>query len=102
MLKPDRTSRPDLSPAAERMIRKVQTRQIQMERAKRQNNSFWNSVAMLGTIGWSVALPTLIGVAAGVWIDHRWPSRFSWALMLLMAGLVFGCTSVWLRIRKDQ
>ena len=31
-------------------------------------------------------LPTLIGVALGVWIDHRWPSRFSWAVTLLIAG----------------
>lgn len=101
MSKRSPTTRPELPPAAERMIRRVQERQAQMARAKDQRNSFWNAISILGVVGWSVALPTLIGIALGVWIDRRWPSRFSWALMLLIAGLLFGCFTAWQRIRKD-
>ena len=38
-------------------------------------------------IGWSVAVPTLIGVAIGWWIDRQYPSRYSCTLMCLVIGL---------------
>jgi ATP synthase protein I len=50
---------------------------------------------MLGVIGWSVAIPTLIGLALGIWIDTNWPGPFSWTLMLLLGGLALGCLSAW-------
>jgi len=93
---------PKLSPPAERMIREVGSKQQRMVRARGRKNGAWSSIAILGVVGWSVSIPTLIGVAAGVWIDHRWPSRFSWTLMLLVGGLVLGCVSAWLRVKGDQ
>jgi ATP synthase protein I len=54
---------------------------------------YW--VGMFGLIGWSVALPTVLGIALGLYIDGRWESRFSWTLMLLFAGLVVGCLTAW-------
>jgi len=95
-------SPPKLPPSAERMIRQVESRQASALRARSQKNDLWGSLAILGLVGWSVAVPTLVGVALGAWIDHRWPSRFSWTLMLLIGGLVLGCTNAWLRIRRDQ
>ena len=93
---------PKLSPGAERMIRQVGAQQDRMVRARKRKNGSWTSIAILGVVGWSVALPTLAGVAIGIWIDQRWPSRFSWTLMLLIGGLVFGCVSAWLRVKGDQ
>jgi len=94
----DKLSRP-----AENLMRQVGVREARMIRRQKEGlPSFWRSVAMVGAIGWSVALPTLIGVAAGTWIDHTWPSRFSWTLMLLFAGLVLGCMDAWNRINREQ
>lgn len=90
-----------LPPGAERMIRKVGAEQDRMVRARQHTNWNWTSIAILG-VGWSVAVPTLVGVAIGVWIDHRWPSRFSWTLMLLFGGLALGCLSAWSRVKGDQ
>lgn len=95
-------SPPKLPPSAERMIRRVESKQASTLRARSKRGDLWGSLAILGLVGWSVAVPTLVGVALGAWIDHRWPSRFSWTLMLLIGGLVLGCTNAWLRIRKDQ
>jgi len=89
-----------LSPSAERMIRVVASHQQRSARARKQWS--WNSISILGVVGWSVAVPTLIGVAAGMWIDHHWPSRFSWSLMLLVGGLFVGCLHAWLRVKGDQ
>ena len=95
---PEKLSRP-----VENLMRQVGLRQARMIRRRKEGPpSFWRSVAMVGAIGWSVALPTLIGIAAGTWIDHRWPSRVSWTLMLLFAGLVVGCADAWNRIDRAQ
>jgi ATP synthase protein I len=42
------------------------------------------------------------GVALGAWIDRRWPSRFSWTLMLLVGGLLLGCVNAWMRIEHER
>jgi ATP synthase protein I len=102
MSDPRAPSAPKLSPSGERIIREVESKRERILRGRSQQGDFWGSVAILGLIGWSVAIPTLIGAGLGAWIDHRWPSRFSWTLMLLVSGLLLGCVNAWLRIRRDQ
>jgi ATP synthase protein I len=55
----------------------------------------WFGLGMMGLIGWSVAVPTLLGAALGLWLDARHPGQHSWALALLMAGLSLGCINAW-------
>lgn len=93
---------PKLPPSAERMIREIGARQERAARGKAQRKTIWTSIAILGVVGWSVTVPTVLGVTAGVWIDRRWPSRISWTLTLLLAGLVLGCASAWLRIERER
>ena len=95
-------SEPKLPPSAERMIREVGARQQQIARGRAQKRNIWSSIAILGVVGWSVTMPTVLGVVLGVWIDRRWPNRFSWALTLLMLGLAVGCANAWSRIKRDQ
>lgn len=64
--------------------------------------SIWLGFGAFGVIGWSVALPTLIGVALGVWLDRRHPGRHSWTLALLIAGLVIGCWIAWNWVAKEN
>ena len=33
----------------------------------------WFGLGMMGLIGWSVAIPTLLGAALGIWLDQRYP-----------------------------
>jgi len=37
-------------------------------------------------IGWSVAIPTLLGAALGLWLDQHYPGKHAWTLALLVAG----------------
>ena len=57
---------------------------------------------MFGLIGWSVAVPTVAGIALGIWIDNAWPSRYSWTLMLLVLGVVLGCLNAWHWIERES
>jgi ATP synthase protein I len=91
-----------LPPSAQRMIRQVSERQAQVERGRKNKQAIWRSVAVFGTVGWSVAIPTMLGVALGIWLDVHWPAPFSWTLTLLIVGLAIGCVNAWLRIKKEQ
>ena len=55
----------------------------------------WFGLGMMGLIGWSVVVPTLVGAALGIWIDGHYPGRHPWTLALLMAGLALGCFNAW-------
>jgi ATP synthase protein I len=62
---------------------------------RRATKSIWFGLGMSGLIGWSVTVPTLIGTAIGIWVDRHYPTTYSWTLMLLLMGLVFGCANAW-------
>jgi len=55
----------------------------------------WFGLGMMGLIGWSVVVPTLLGAALGLWLDKRHPGGHSWTLALMAAGLAIGCMNAW-------
>ena len=59
------------------------------------NPSVWFGLGTMGLVGWSVAVPTLLGAALGVWLDQRQAGIHSWTLALLVAGLCLGCLNAW-------
>jgi ATP synthase protein I len=72
--------------------RQVGDQAVRKLRAKRQGNkSVWFGLGMSGLIGWTITVPTVIGIAIGVWIDNHYNSQYSWTLMLLVMGLCVGC-----------
>ena len=74
----------------------VGTKEARKIRARSERNkSIWFGLGMFGIVGWSVAVPTLLGTALGIWIDKHYPSQFSWTLMLLFAGVLLGSINAW-------
>lgn len=62
----------------------------------------WFGLGMMGLIGWSVAIPTLLGPALGIWLDSHYPEGRSYTLALLIAGLCLGCLNAWHWVDKEQ
>jgi ATP synthase protein I len=62
----------------------------------------WFGLGMMGLIGWSVAIPTLLGAALGIWLDSHYPGRHAWTLALLVAGLAIGCLNAWRWVAKED
>ncbi len=62
----------------------------------------WFGLGTMGLIGWSVVVPTLLGAALGVWLDHHYPGKHAWTLALLVAGLVIGCFNAWRWVVKEH
>ena len=62
----------------------------------------WFGLGMMGLIGWSVVIPTLLGAALGIWLDNRHPGNHSWTLTLLVIGLAIGCLNAWHWVDKED
>jgi ATP synthase protein I len=63
--------------------------------------SIGQNLAMIGVLGWTIVIPTLLGVFAGRWLDREFGTRIFWTLGLLTAGLALGCALAWRRIHRE-
>ncbi|MGK7345194.1 MAG: AtpZ/AtpI family protein [Candidatus Nitrospinota bacterium M3_3B_026] len=85
---------------SEKLARKVERR---LKARGERDRSVWFGLGMFGLVGWSVAIPTLIGVAAGLWLDKNWPSgKVSWTLTLLVIGVAVGCWNAWYWVKQES
>src|ERR1700760_114615 len=64
-------------------------------RARSSNRPVWLGLGMFGLVGWSIAIPTLIGVALGRWLDRGAQAGHGRTMALLVAGLCVGCAIAW-------
>jgi ATP synthase protein I len=62
----------------------------------------WFGLGVMGLIGWSVTIPTLLGAAFGLWLEHHHPGTHSWTLALLVGGLSIGCLNAWHWVVKED
>lgn len=86
----------------EEMVREVERKSARRARAKREGrHGLGYGLGLFGLIGWSVSVPTVLGIATGVWIDRRFASPYSWTLMLLFVGVVVGCFNAWFWLRRE-
>jgi ATP synthase protein I len=70
------------------------------EHVRDGDSSFWQSVGMMGTIGWSVAVPTVLGVLLGRWVDGYLDSAHVFLVFFMLAGLITGCVTAWRMIAE--
>jgi ATP synthase protein I len=88
--------------------RSALSRQIGSKAARKQKAlrnptpGVWYGLGMMGLIGWSIAIPTLLGAALGMWLDKQNFSNRSWTLALLVTGLTIGCLNAWLWVSKEH
>ena len=86
-----------------KLSREVESQEGRKLRARRKGkHSIWSGIGMFGLVGWSVAVPTLLGAALGVWLDGHYPQRFSWTLTLLITGITIGCLNAWFWVDKES
>ncbi len=77
-------------------------------KARKSTAGVWFGLGLMGMVGWSVVVPTLLGTALGVWLDKHHPGAHPWTLALMVVGLAIGCVSApyWVaqqdRAMRDQ
>lgn len=88
------------TPGPNDLSHRVRDRAARKVRARKQkHHSAWFGLGMFGLVGWSVAVPAVVGAAIGLWLDDRWPSEVSWTLTFLVIGVAGGCgiAAYWVR-----
>jgi len=87
----------------ERVTREVGEKAERKLKARgREDRGVWFGLGMFGLVGWSVAIPTLVGAAIGWWLDSKLDDRVSWTLTLLLIGVVLGCVNAWYWVKRQS
>ncbi len=99
----DEEREPESSAREPSLAETIGSKAAQKMRGKDQaRRTVWSGLGMMGTIGWSVAIPTLLGAFLGRWLDKSHPGGRSWTLALLAAGLVLGCANAWRWVSREN
>lgn len=89
--------------APPKLSEEVGVREARKARARRtKDRTLHVGIGMFGIVGWSVAVPTVIGAALGMCFDRLWPGPFSWTLALLLAGVTVGCFAAWYWVSMER
>jgi ATP synthase protein I len=91
---------PDKSATFPERISAAARRKINAQRLPDQG--VWFGLGMIGLIGWSVVVPTLIGAALGIWLDDHHAGRHAWTLALMFGGLSLGCLNAWRWVEQED
>lgn len=76
--------------------------QLKMRARKEAQRSIWMNVSLFGLVGWSVAIPALLGAWLGHWLDGKMNDQISWTLTCLFTGLILGCFNAGYWIKKEH
>jgi len=90
---------PDNGAFANRVDRQAKRR---IKAKRNTEKGVWFGLGMMGLVGWSIVVPTILGAALGQWIDSETSDNHSWTLMLLIAGLTLGCWNAWRWVSKEH
>ena len=75
-------------------------RKIKARRERQRSPWFW--AGMFGLVGWSVAVPTALGVYLGIKLDKWYPGQFSWPLTGVVVGMTLGCLNAWFWVKRES
>ncbi|MCB0113856.1 MAG: AtpZ/AtpI family protein [Caldilineaceae bacterium] len=91
---------PDHQEALAKQVAVKEQRKLRARRSRAE--SIWFGLGTFGIIGWSIAVPTLLGILVGLWLDRRYPTGFSWTVALLFAGVTLGIFNAWYWISRER
>jgi len=85
------------------MIKAVELRQ---QRVKHWQDfgerSIGQNLSMIGSLGWLVILPTLLGLGLGRFLDQAFNSGIFWSAAFIFLGVAFGSYLAWRHITGDK
>ena len=76
--------------------------QRKVKAQKEKGRGIWMGLGLFGVVGWSVIIPTVIGIVFGRWLDKKYTGTVSWTLTFLVSGVVLGCINAWYWVDKER
>jgi ATP synthase protein I len=87
----------------EAWLAQVGAQEDRLVRARRRRDfGVMFGLGVMGMVGWTIAMPALLGVVAGVWLDARYPGPPPWTLVLLLVGTGIGVIGAWGWLAREQ
>lgn len=87
--------------AGKDMRQAVRLRQDRRERLRKEGEQpFWQSLSIIGTLGWLIVTPTFLGVLAGRWLDKLFDTGVFFSGTLIFAGASLGFYLAWNRMNS--
>jgi ATP synthase protein I len=62
----------------------------------------WFGLGMFGLVGWSFAIPFLLLLGFGIWLDSKTGGDISWTLTFLTIGVILGALNAWLWVSRER
>lgn len=75
---------------------------LQLAAEKKKKNVIFYGLGMFGVFGWSIVIPTFLGLFIGYWLDKKWSLGFNWTLTFLFLGVVMGSVNGWYWVTKER
>jgi ATP synthase protein I len=84
----------------EELLEQIEKDSKKKIKAEEEGSQIMFGLGLFGIIGWSISVPTVLGIFLGVFLDKRFTQSFSWTLTLLFAGVVMGSFNAWHWIKE--
>ena len=86
----------------EELLEKIKKDSAKKIKSKEEGKEIMFGLGTFGIVGWSIAIPTILGIAIGVYLDRNTPQSFSWTITLLFAGVTLGSFNAWYWIKQNM
>ena len=87
---------PDEPNDSERIARAARQANLRERRGRDEPEpSLGSRLGQIGILGWSIVIPTLLGLVIGHWLDRHFGTGVFFSAPLLMIGAAFGMWSAW-------
>ena len=91
------------SDRADELRKIILHKSLRRARARRRGSAnIWSFMGMFGLVGWTVAVPTLLGLALGRFLDGRIESSVSFTITFLIVGVAIGISMAWYWVRRES
>jgi ATP synthase protein I len=68
---------------------------------RRPRSTVGRWVGSFGLVGWTVTVPTLLGLALGAFLDDRFGGRLRFTVTFLLLGVAAGSATAWHWLRRE-
>ena len=91
----------DKSPE-EKMIDKISSDANKKIESRKKGKEIMFGLGVFGIVGFSIAIPTLLGILLGTYLDGRTDSSVSFTITFMLVGLTMGCFNAWRWVKQTS
>lgn len=84
------------------LIEKISSEAQKKIESKKRGKEIISGFGVFGIVGFSIAIPTILGIYLGQYLDDKVDSDISFTLTFLFLGLVIGCSNAWRWVKENS